>query len=69
MAGEALAGLRERQRALRSAYGSARYGWPETPSEWASRPQTFADLDPGCRVAVFLAAYSKTHVSGLGQRP
>jgi hypothetical protein len=53
----ALAGLDERQRALRRAYTAARYGWPETPaSAYARRPETFGSLPVDCRATRFLDA-------------
>jgi hypothetical protein len=56
---EALLRLDERQRLLRTAYSSARYGWPETHAcAWHRRPETFEDADPGCRVLRFLEAHT-----------
>jgi hypothetical protein len=54
---EALGGMDERQRLLRTAYISARYGWPETlASAWETRPQTFDGPEPGCPASRFLDA-------------
>jgi hypothetical protein len=54
---EALLSLDERQRLLRTAYHTARYGWPETRAcAWLRRPETFEDLDPGCRASQVLDA-------------
>jgi hypothetical protein len=49
--------LDARQRLLRQAYVSARYGWPESPAPaWRSRPETFGAVEPGCRASYFLEA-------------
>ena len=57
---DALADLDRRQRLLRGAYGTARYGWPEGPAcAWARRPATFDDLEPGCRVTEILDGWHR----------
>lgn len=55
---EALTGLAERQRLLRTAYVSARYGWPESPAcAWVRRPQSFgAEVEHPCRASRVLEA-------------
>jgi hypothetical protein len=54
---EALAELTQRQRVLRTAYGAARYGWPEAlASAWHRSPGRFSDSAPSCRVTLFLTA-------------
>ena len=64
---EVLASLTERQRLLRSAYHSARYGWPEIPApEWARRPHTFTDDEPRCRVTDFLEALRDPRLDSTG---
>lgn len=56
---EALLALQDRQRILRAAYVSARYGWPETvASAWHRRPASFVGGEPPCRASTFLAALS-----------
>jgi hypothetical protein len=54
---EAIEFLNARQRLLRQAYVSSRYGWPESPAPaWRSRPETFRAGEPGCRASYFLEA-------------
>jgi len=56
---EALIDLPGRQRRLRTAYTTARYGWPETPAaEWRRHPHRFEPGLPACRVTTFLEALS-----------